>query len=96
MVVLDTNAVFWPVAPGVRIEAELERIFPGGARVVVPRSVLGELDRLAALGVPNAETARRLAGSWPVSRSSGRGDDAVLDCARRLSGIVATADRGLI
>ena len=93
---LDTNALFWPFTHGVRLEAELARLFPGQARLGVPRSVLAELDRLVARRVPNAPAARQLANRWTNLASQGVGDAAVLATARRLHAVVASSDERLL
>lgn len=64
-------------------------------RVAVPESVLRELESLAGRGVAHAAAARELAGRWPTLRSGGRGDDAIVEAARRRSAWVVTADRML-
>ncbi len=91
---VDANALFLPIRTGFPLEAEVVRIQPGST-VGVPSSVLAELDRLVLRRTPDAAAARALAARYPVVRAPGRGDDAVLLCARRSGAWVVTADRAL-
>lgn len=93
-VLVDANALFLPFQQGIRLDEEVERLV-GPARLVVPASVRGELDRLVERGVEGATAARDLAGRLPTVESPGRGDSAVLECARHLHAWVVTADRAL-
>ena len=93
-VLVDANALFLPFQQGIRLDEEVERLV-GPARLVVPASVRGELDRLVERGIEGASAARALSGRYPTVDSRGRGDSAVLDCARRLHAWVVTADREL-
>jgi len=93
-VLLDANILLMPVRSQFPLEAEVLRIRPG-SQVAVPSSVLEELDRLLARGVPGARAAVALARSYPVLPVEGRGDKAILDAAVRRRAWVATADRAL-
>ncbi len=93
-VLLDTNVLFLAARTGFPIEREvLDRV--DGARLVVPTSVLEELDRLVARRTPLAELARGVARRFPVLRAPGTGDDAILAAAVRERALVVTADRVL-
>lgn len=91
-VVLDANALMMPFQFKVNLDMELTRLF-GDLRVVVPSSVLGELSNLKG---PAGKGALALVRKYEVVETSMRGDDAVLDLARRMSAAVVTNDRGLI
>jgi len=93
-VLLDANALLLPVRTRFPLEAEVDRASPG-ARLVVPSSVIDELDRLVARGVPEARGALALAQKFPVVPVEGRGDLAILATAVRLGAWVVTADRAL-
>ncbi|MDQ1371173.1 MAG: uncharacterized protein QG582_87 [Candidatus Thermoplasmatota archaeon] len=91
-VVLDANALMMPFQFKVNLDMELTRLF-GDLRVVVPSSVLGELSNLKG---PARKGALALVRKYEVVETSMRGDDAVLELARRMSAAVVTNDRGLI
>ncbi len=91
-VVLDANGLMMPFQFSVNIDMELKRLF-GDLPVVVPSSVLGEL---ANSRDPAGKGAVALARKYEVVDTDLRGDDAVLDVAKRMSAAVLTNDRGLI
>ena len=95
LVLADTNAMFWPFTHGVRFAPELQRLFPGGTRLLVPSSAAGELARLERRGVVGAKLARALAETLPTLPVGGRGDDGIVHAAAEHGAVVATADRGL-
>ncbi len=76
------------------LEAEVERTV-GSAEIVVPRSVLRELDALVARGVPDAGLARSLADRYSRVDHPGSGDDSILALALACDAVVVTADRDL-
>ncbi|MGA9043658.1 MAG: hypothetical protein ACLP8V_01095 [Thermoplasmata archaeon] len=91
---LDANALLLPVRTRFPLEAEVERVRPG-AHLVVPTSVIEELETLAARGVPGARAATALAQKFPALAVAGRGDAAILNAAVRHGAWVVTADRAL-
>jgi rRNA-processing protein FCF1 len=93
-VLLDANALLLSVRQRFPLEAEVDRIRPG-ASIVVPSSVIGELDRLVVRGVPGAPAAAALARRFPILPGSGRGDTAILVAAVHHRAWVVTADRAL-
>jgi rRNA-processing protein FCF1 len=93
-VVLDTNVLLLAARRGFPFEAEVARLIPG-ARVVVPTSVLRELDSLVARRTAGSAVARELADRFEPGATSRSGDDGVVDVATRTHGLVATADRAL-
>jgi hypothetical protein len=90
-----------PVQSGVRLFEELDRLLPE-ARLVVPESVLAELEGLAADGTASEEgtaasVGRELAErAAPVATEAGYADDALVALAAdgRVD-YVATADAAL-
>jgi uncharacterized protein len=93
-VFLDTNALFLPFTRRFPLEGEIFRHLEG-ARIEVPQSVLGELDRLVEREKPHARAARVFAGRFPVVPTDLKGDAALETLARDLGGVVVTGDREL-
>jgi rRNA-processing protein FCF1 len=93
-VLLDANALLLPFRERFPLRAELEQLRPG-AELVVPVSVLRELDALVERGVREAEPARELARTFRALPTSGRGDVGILRAAVETGAWVATADRAL-
>jgi rRNA-processing protein FCF1 len=93
-VVLDANALFLVVRTGFPVESEVDRLQPG-AELLVPSSVLGELERLARGLTPGAAAARAVASKYRTWPTEARGDDGVLDVAQATRAWVVTADREL-
>ncbi len=95
--VLDTNALLLPFTDGTDLEAELVRIL-GAARLVVPSSVVDELNGLAdGQGKPAqaAGAALRFLARCRVEPTGLPGDDGLLEIARRLGAVVVTNDRAV-
>jgi len=88
------NALLLPARTRFPLVAEIDRLRPG-ARIVVPESVIGELDGLVGRGVPGARIAAELGRRFPRLPSIGRGDAAILEAAVRYRAWVVTADREL-
>jgi len=63
--------------------------------VLVPSSVVGELERLVRDSTPGAVAARALADRFERAESTARGDSGVVEAAERLRASVVTADRAL-
>ncbi len=92
--VLDTNILFLVVRSGFPLEAEVDRLLPG-ARLLVPASVVGELDGLAKSLIPGAMAALALSDRFTVLVTRERGDDGVIEAAIAAHAGVVTADREL-
>lgn len=92
-VLLDANALLMPFQFSLDLEGELRRLL-GTPRILVPSSVLEELDRLAATKRV-ARAARLLAERFEVVDVPGRGDDALVEAARARGAVVVTNDRRL-
>ncbi len=91
---LDTNALFLVVQAHFPLEAEVDRHRPG-AVLLVPSSVVGELDRLVDASTPGAAAARAVAERFDRVGTVARGDAGVMDAAERSGAWVVTADRAL-
>jgi rRNA-processing protein FCF1 len=94
VVLVDANALLLPFTSHFRLEEEIYGQVDG-ARVLVPSSVLGELERVASRGNANARAAREFARRFDVAPTDNRGDDALVDLGRRLQAWVLTGDRAL-
>lgn len=92
--VLDANALLLPFQFRLNLELELRRLL-GECRIVVPEPVLGELDVNLASD-RWAKAARQLASKFPSEPAQTRGDDAVIEVAQRLGGVVVTNDAAMI
>jgi len=93
-VLLDTNALYLPFTRRFPLEMEIHRLMEG-ARIGVPDSVHGELQRLEARGDPNARAARLLAARYPRIPTDLHGDGALESLALELGAWVVTSDRQL-
>ncbi len=94
IVLVDANALLLPFTSHFRLEEETYAQVDG-ARIQVPSSVLGELERLADRGNPRARAAREFARRFEVVPTASLGDDALVELGRRLSAWVLTGDRAL-
>ncbi|MCK5548509.1 MAG: twitching motility protein PilT [Thermoplasmata archaeon] len=93
IVVLDTNALLMPFQFGVNLDSELKRLL-GSCEIIVPSSVLEELKRIRERRL--AKAAGDLALKFKVVRTREKGDEAILQVARKLRAAVVTNDRELI
>jgi rRNA-processing protein FCF1 len=82
------------IRSGFPLEEEVDRVLPGG-RLLIPASVVAELEGLAKSLTPGAMAARALADRYPVVPTTERGDDGVIEAATAAHAWVATADREL-
>ena len=95
IVLLDANALMMPFQFSINLDAELQRALPG-CEPVVPSTVLGELESLAASGGPReARAALELARRYRVVEAEGRGDRTLLSAAKRLGAAILTNDASL-
>jgi rRNA-processing protein FCF1 len=86
--------LFLVVRSGFPLEEEVDRVLPG-ARLLIPSSVVAELDGLARSLTPGAMAARALSAKYSVVPTADRGDDGVIEAATSARAWVATADREL-
>jgi uncharacterized protein len=94
VVLVDANALLLPFTSHFRLEEEVY-LKVDGARILVPSSVLGELERLAARGNATARAAREFARRFEVVPTETLGDDALVELGRQLTAWVLTGDRAL-
>ncbi|HZY71253.1 MAG TPA: hypothetical protein VFF67_09805 [Thermoplasmata archaeon] len=91
---MDANALFLPFTASVALVPEIERLVPN-ARVVVPSSVIEELQLLRERDTPNAKAAIELSRAFDTVANDGRGDVAILRLAQSAGAAVVTADAEL-
>ena len=93
-VIADTNALLMPFENHFNLDCELQRLL-GNYTIAIPKPILGELERLKP-GNRWAKAALDLARSRECRPTDSDGDDAVLELATALDGIVLTNDIELI
>ena len=99
-VVVDSNFLMLPMVRRINLRDELDRLLNVNYRLVAPRAVIEELNRLTSQGRPiekrRARFALNLMRTWGVevveSPSCVRVDDAILECALKRGCVVATND----
>lgn len=103
LLVVDASALFLPFEKGVDLEREASVLLPV-ARLVVPTPIVMEVAHLAAEGRGSSKRNAKMALSYLTRfeeyKIGGKGDDSVVQCARRLEQeghrvAVATLDQGL-
>lgn len=97
-VVVDTNALMMQFQYYLELESELRRVMPGGFKVLVPDSVIDELESLVeANDGKQAEEARlaiELAETFEIVEVEGEGDEAIIGFAAGLDdAVVVTNDK---
>jgi rRNA-processing protein FCF1 len=93
-VIADTNALLLPFQGRLNLDSELQRLL-GNYELVVPKPIIGELERLKPRNKV-AAPALKLARSRTIIQTESLGDEAVLELAHRLSGVIMTSDKRLI
>ena len=94
-VVLDTNAILMPFQFLINIDLELERLL-GRVKVVVLSPVRDEVYGLAQGGNRHAKAGLKLLEKYQSVEWEGKGDDAILDYAKKKSDcVVVTNDKQL-
>ena len=98
-VILDSNALMMQFQFHIDIEREVRRILNINFDVVVPTTVVKELERLSREGTAKeqgeARMALELAKTFRVEESPGDGDVAILRIAEKLNAVVVTNDKRL-
>lgn len=93
-VILDTNALMVPAQFKVDIFADLEKL--GYNEIMVPRSVMRELERIRKLGKGRAKMhasiAIRLASKCQIVESEGGFDEQIAALAKQYGAAVLTND----
>ena len=98
-VVLDTNALMMPYQFGINIEKELNRLL-GICRIIVPRTVVEEMEKLAEEGGEVGRAAKlglsiiKKRGFRLVETES-KGDEGVLETAIKMDADIVTNDKEL-
>lgn len=92
-VILDTNALLMPFQFGLNLDKELERLL-GACEILVPSSVLDELDKLEPKKL--AKSAKALASKFKLLKTKEKGDKAIISTAKKLNCAVVTNDKELI
>lgn len=95
-VILDANALLMPFQFNINLDSELTRLL-GSYQIIVPTSVLDELNRLAGSGDPPAfiKPALSLARKYHKEPVSGLGDEAIFTLACKHKAVVVTNDKVL-
>ncbi|MEA2055048.1 MAG: twitching motility protein PilT [Candidatus Thermoplasmatota archaeon] len=98
-VILDTNALMIPYQSGINIEREIIRLL-GICRIIVPSSVVEEMERLAN---EDGKTGRAAKLGLNIIKKRGfrlmetksKGDDGVIETALKMDGAIVTNDKEL-
>lgn len=98
-VVLDTNALLLPYQFGINIEKELNRLL-GICRIIVPVSVIKEIEKIASQSGGAARAARLGLNiikkrGFQIMETDMDGDDGVIDVALKMNAAVVTNDKEL-
>ncbi len=93
-VVADANGLMAPFQFRFNLDTELDRLL-GAYELVVPRAVARELEGLAKEH-RSARAALSLLSRCRIVDAEGEGDEAIVEVARRVRGIVLTNDQTLI
>ncbi len=90
---LDANALMMPFQFSIDLEGELSQLL-GEYELMVPSSVLSELQRLARTD-GKARAALEMAARYATVQVTGTGDEAILRTAKERDAAVLTNDRRL-
>ena len=93
-VILDANALFIPFQFGVNLTQALGDLLGEGVEILVPSSVVDELERLGGEDW-RRRAALKLARQFKMINVEGRGDRAIVEAARKLKAPVVTQDKEL-
>ena len=96
-VIVDSNALMMPVQNGIDLESEITRLL-GTCHITVPSSVVDEIDHLAEKSGAirsAARVAQQLIKRFRVVTTPGRGDQSIINYAKKVQGIVVTNDKDL-
>jgi rRNA-processing protein FCF1 len=98
IIVLDSNAVMMLFEFSVDLEGELTRLF-GKFKIFIPKPVINELKFLSEYGKGRkkhiSKPALKLIEKYDVIDINGKGDQAILNLAKKLNCIVLTNDKKL-
>jgi rRNA-processing protein FCF1 len=97
-VILDSSALMMPFEFSINLEDELTRLL-GKFKILIPKPIVDELIYLSKNGKGRkkrlAKPALDLMKNYEIVDSEGRGDDSVLNSAKKFKAIVVTNDRNL-
>lgn len=96
-VIVDTNALMMPAQKGIDLENEVTRLV-GKCEITVPSIVVDEINNLVQREGKirsAARVAQTLIKRFRIVKTSGRGDQGIVDYARKIQGIVVTNDKEL-
>ncbi|RLF72088.1 MAG: twitching motility protein PilT [Thermoplasmata archaeon] len=93
-VIIDANVLFIPFQFGVNLTESLRELLGEGVEIIVPSSVIDELERLPGEDW-RKRAALKLARRFRIVRTDGKGDRAILELAKRLKLPVVTQDKEL-
>jgi rRNA-processing protein FCF1 len=98
IIVLDSNAVMMLFEFSVDLEGELTRLF-GKFKIFIPKPVINELKFLSEYGKGRkkhiSKPTLKLIEKYDVIDINGKGDQAILNLAKKLNCIVLTNDKKL-
>jgi len=96
---LDTNALMMPYQFGINLEKELTRLL-GMCRIIVPVTVVEEMERLAEKGGKVGRAAQLGLSiikkrGFRLMETENRGDDGVIETALKMEAAIVTNDKEL-
>jgi len=98
IVILDSNAILMLFEFSINLEEELTRLF-GKFKIIIPRPVVNELQFLSEHESGRkkfiAKPALKLIEKYEIVDADGKGDQAILEMAKKLNCVVLTNDKKL-
>ena len=96
---MDTNALMMPYQFGINLEKELTRLL-GMCRIIVPVTVVEEMERLAEKGGKVGRAAQLGLSiikkrGFRLMETENRGDDGVIETALKMEAAIVTNDKEL-
>ena len=96
---MDTNALMMPYQFGINLEKELTRLL-GVCRIIVPVTVVEEMERLAEKGGKVGRAAQLGLSiikkrGFRLMETENRGDDGVIETALKMEAAIVTNDKEL-
>lgn len=98
IVILDSNAILMLFEFSINLEEELTRLF-GKFKIIIPRPVVNELQFLSEHKSGRkkfiAKPALKLIEKYEIVDADGKGDQSILELAKKLNCVVLTNDKKL-
>jgi rRNA-processing protein FCF1 len=98
IILLDSNAIMMLFEFSIDLEGELTRLF-GKFKIIIPKPVIDEIKFLSEHEKGRkkfiARPALKLIEKYDIIDADGKGDQAILDLAKKLNCIVLTNDKKL-